>query len=1823
MEAVRQWVWRLLLAVLVRFMATTAVPLGMGADTASVQLPSLRSDERWGQRVQIQGEGRARHERRPGVLLGEHFAGQHQQGQEGGAEGQSIDCDPQQADRDVATVCGLYEGLVPAGAPAASERRLQGGVRSGNSPGNAGGSQAGFTNYHQPRAGPSPCCSSSPGGSLARDDGAMATGKGALRGCERCATEGYGSLRVGQGEVSSSRKSCIFAHQCTTSGLWATPGFPAGSLGQLAVHAVDALTFEARASEDTYDYTDQDQATDLSRSKASEAGGCPTDAEAEAGGGHQGETREGQRASPSRRGRGTQASRRISCRASTRFGNSSTPQGGRDCRRRLHGGGRPTAPYGLGLRECDQAIVELDLHSEVLDRHHREVSALRMAELSTSESRFCTVDLFDIPLEAGQRVAIFVQCTYDEVGCAGRGTLLLLSASFQHQACRGAGPKAADYPPSIGCRSHCSQGELELRDIISSVVICSAVLRFYTDPIDAKAPTECLGFSIELSTCQCAIFGCYTSFELIARQCVCFCTSGPYSHACRLLQIAEPAVRVDFCCVRIGPTSRGRIEVALVILQLVISCLIGAVIVALLYGKHGYFRCVGTSQDLRSLLATGRSRCETLFLRMRQISMESGSQVMTRVAVILWVACCIRCPSSTDVQSEAQAIGLSFWGGLLLALCIELSRSAGLLQFYWGRLLMRPVCPFLRPMVYALGGIGQMGHPLLPQVDGQITKPSRSRRRDKRRCTPPLRPRPMVRLCSFLLGLINLPVPSWGHIPGSWWLPILGSSVCTSGYAMAAPESWVLDRLRDDLEPDELPAASARAHAPAVSSDASGTPLASADVRGLSWPPRFSANGHSRGALDGEGVVRIPLAPADATVVTVDNGWLGVIVLAPHCQTTEWAFRLSREDSTEEDLFAKVLGLGPALYDGFFDAVTPVVPSKHPGYAMVLVYNTVTLSIGDMGHVPVILDLSQVGGQYYATVLPARMPYDDLRSFVLPQVRADVGDFLFFIGLNQTACPPWADVRLQPGEVISVQTSLRPPISNRSLSQLFHPEAHWAPIALIPRNASTPAFCVAHARKRYVLHKHQAMEGQAVVDAVSSLLEAHPSQLTMHVHRVPTNLDVQGHACAAVISVVDLPRPDYACPVQRLRRDTFVLCDLRPLGFRPFAYHTHAMTVHIPTILALASLRIPDGYQLSVLGGEPQGWDICVEGSTTLIFQTRQVAPAVPSEEPPPPSDHDEDDDVGCDTDDSQDDDPFSGGRPARRSRVSYDSVLADVRMFTDGATSHHALGVAPCRTRCRNAISLIPEIVGFLRFVKSWRWFDLAVDSYSVWLESPAPVDLCSSWRGPLVWGPKGHKGPDQPRLHEVEHQGQHLPTALEGRLAQDYHCRDASHCPPPQFEIPRPEPAQQVQPVAEVIFAVFVIFAPEYQLETLTVMLTVPCSAEDACLQVESERESHLSFKFPRVVATNPQLTEDYATLLALPAWDTDHTIVIFDCRGYNGTAYSEVVTSIMHREDLLVMAGLGSGACVQVCVRGELLEWGELAHLVTGDVVSIMTWGIHRPLSGSLEERLQNPQGWLEQPELPEGRESALWVLDDALASLFPFRQEDRLHLRRDIAEHLDYDLRQLTLRAARPGIRDYANRGWQCQAVIVATREVDRSRSSAQTQRIVVLDLRPLLMGVDWFQHDGDYLHLPTFMRRFEDLCPEGYMVVVLGGQPEEREDGTHLHLDDGQTLTIEFVTRFRGGFDFDMVDSDWDASDSTSDGDDDGHSSGPDTEMASQGASPSQLDPPRSDAGNSGGHRSRSPSRGVDATSLRGRPIAYSKPKPRPHTSSGLGPLCPV
>ena len=107
------------------------------------------------------------------------------------------------------------------------------------------------------------------------------------------------------------------------------------------------------------------------------------------------------------------------------------------------------------------------------------------------------------------------------------------------------------------------------------------------------------------------------------------------------------------------------------------------------------------------------------------------------------------------------------------------------------------------------------------------------------------------------------------------------------------------------------------------------------------------------------------------------------------------------------------------------------------------------------------------------------------------------------------------------------------------------------------------------------------------------------------------DLDVQGEACSSAVMAVGLPNPDIHGYVQAQRRDVFVGCDLRPLGFKPVLYFGHSVTVHVPSVFAYAALELPTGYEVLVSGGVLQWPEVMVPGKCcAYLLPSTVVAPA-------------------------------------------------------------------------------------------------------------------------------------------------------------------------------------------------------------------------------------------------------------------------------------------------------------------------------------------------------------------------------------------------------------------------------------------------------------------------------------------------------------------------------------------------------------------------------------------------------------------------------------
>ena len=235
-------------------------------------------------------------------------------------------------------------------------------------------------------------------------------------------------------------------------------------------------------------------------------------------------------------------------------------------------------------------------------------------------------------------------------------------------------------------------------------------------------------------------------------------------------------------------------------------------------------------------------------------------------------------------------------------------------------------------------------------------------------------------------------------------------------------------------------------------------------------------------------------------------------------------------------------------------------------------------------------------------------------------------------------------------------------------------------------------------------------------------------------------------------------------------------------------------------------------------------------------------------------------------------------------------------------------------------------------------------------------------------------HKSPDQPTLGALTANPHAAQGTLDDRLAQPLHDREPTHLPIPGFTVPATHVLQQ--PPEECIVP-FVSYAPRYQPEVFRLRLHLPCGPVEALARAEIARADRRPLKFPTLCYVEPQLTEAYVTVLAVPPWLTHQVIVLFDCRPFNGVVFSEVVAPRLRREDLLVIAGLGSGACVHVYFGTAEEPLPPLAFVqpALGDVITIAYYGTPRPPSHSIVNMLQSPQGWHDIVTLPGHQDSAL--------------------------------------------------------------------------------------------------------------------------------------------------------------------------------------------------------------------------------------------------------
>ncbi|CAE7362443.1 hemA, partial [Symbiodinium microadriaticum] len=726
------------------------------------------------------------------------------------------------------------------------------------------------------------------------------------------------------------------------------------------------------------------------------------------------------------------------------------------------------------------------------------------------------------------------------------------------------------------------------------------------------------------------------------------------------------------------------------------------------------------------------------------------------------------------------------------------------------------------------------------------------------------------------------------------------------------------------------------------------------------------------------------------------------------------------------------------------------------------------------GMAGVIVDLTGVGGNYFATFLPRTMEYASLRDFVAPLVRDGLDNLFFFIGMRSRHWPPCAMVTLRDGDVILAATSAEP------RSHLLHPEGLLQPVST--RNQLRHFFdvelheatCVMFRDSRYTITSRDH-PGQDVVSYFADSFRMHRANLLSCTFPTP-DLDVHGLHCAEATTIFEVPAIREGDPAPE-RNDFFTLCDFRPLGSKPRVIISHVPLLHVPSLLSNLGIQLPAAYRADVVGGRVKDDYVKLRGNRTLIFFAKVV-------------------------EDSTSTSSASSDR-AQESNEAFERHSPSASRAP--APSEPAHADAPAPQGALPATSAAAPAAGSGEASASWglgggtfeglALYDPSLPAGQSWNEAVTvlPQDLgnntvASREQGTASWS------------YDLSGDGFESDS---GRAAT----------PPPS------------QPVMALVYTED--FTPEMH----TVEISFPCGINRLLVAVNAVRDADLARHFPCLRPASPQLHREFVTLLAAPLWLTHKATVLLDTSRINGCVFAAALPMQISREALILAANLTGQEDIGVFVHGLLrpLEQGHSISLLTGMTVAFLPGGLGTPACHELSHMLSDAEGWDVNADLPGPRYapwSHFYLLTDVMPRVFEVKPGRRPHFRRDVAEVVGSGRERLTLVAAKPRVLDLFIHGTIVSGVFAATEQLRATLpplGQADTRVVLFVDCRRISAGFRWILHDAGHLPVASFTSRFRDRCPAGYQVLVHGLPLRDTPQGPVFELVNGSIAVVEFST----------------------------------------------------------------------------------------------------
>ncbi|OLQ07506.1 hypothetical protein AK812_SmicGene9087 [Symbiodinium microadriaticum] len=809
--------------------------------------------------------------------------------------------------------------------------------------------------------------------------------------------------------------------------------------------------------------------------------------------------------------------------------------------------------------------------------------------------------------------------------------------------------------------------------------------------------------------------------------------------------------------------------------------------------------------------------------------------------------------------------------------------------------------------------------------------------------------------------------------------------------------------------------------------------------------------------------------------------------------------------ATIEHFMDRIYEAAPVPLDYCWNKLVPVMPQLGDGIATLIV---TPHWFKQAGLAVVLIDARPVTGKVFAEVLPNQTCLEAIQRIVGPSVCSPYE--VYVAGSLRPLQAGW-EICVEEGDTMRVVPAGHVPLWGPSLEYSLLQPTPWLSLDPIPTTARALCVLLLQDSGKYLFSDFVQCDFQNML-RVTHFVGAEMSESRIVSAQGPIPYVYHGVPVRGIIAVVgrSTERDQQNRPLPAI-----LFLDARPVGQDMNFCVLDRYRVSRDFLRGYVQCPPPPGHRLAVMGGQLRndGYEFHSGEVLVLAFlPDDQVGPEDAESEP----------DGSDDPSQSQDGEPGSDDSTRSRSRhrdvslskASGDSSYQSHLPPPEGSgVGHVALQgyitsgpqtpvLLPSRLEiCWKAISLLTGSIPRL---------EIQFEGTCIGVEWQAGNDS-KPLEDRIGDAPDPQGTPNQQSRENGAHG---LPDL---RVPGD---RSPRRGQPPPFQVEAPEVRDQPQRPAQVR-ALFVVLCEDYRPEVIPLSLGPPVNLGNTLREVQALRLPDTRRYFPRLLTVEPQPCADMAILLGIPGLPGPFCDVIFDCRAVGGYVFAGHADPEATKAELLAIAGFVGRVDITVwvpAVRGPLPDLHP-SHLSSGDLVSLAPRGVLPLRLEPLVNMLRRPEIWDQRAVVPTAFDPGVWLLTDEGPCFHPLPAGAGRICRRVLAGTLRYDPERLFTVAPAPQIRNFCSLGVAASAVLVVTQQAAQPLDADPSPCIVILDLRPLQLGMTWAFASAGIFFFHLFAEDLDFPCREGFQLIAEGAPRVLSRPGVALRVVDGTRIVV--------------------------------------------------------------------------------------------------------